>query len=145
MPTPHGLRRGGSCVQLVITPLDMRARENIHRSSARPLVSMQHQLRPRTSTMVTSSAIKAVPDQDKSIQDLRLELAVALKEEDYSLAARLRDTMQQMQVVDKLAVEDANRSFYTAFMAGSVQQMAEVWGEGDHVQVCSFRYLLQVQ
>ena len=100
---------------------------------------MRHKLHPRT-----SSAIKAVPDKDKSIQDLRLELAVALKEEDYSLAARLRDTMQQMQVVDKLAVEDANRSFYTAFMSGSVQQMVEVWGEGDHVQVRFFRYILQV-
>ncbi|KAG2484507.1 hypothetical protein HYH03_016650 [Edaphochlamys debaryana] len=69
-----------------------------------------------------------------SIADLEAELKDALGREDYKAAARLRDTIQQKSSVAKLAVEDANRRFYDAFMSGRLEEMDKVVGLGDHVQ-----------
>ncbi|GLI68139.1 hypothetical protein VaNZ11_012475 [Volvox africanus] len=78
---------------------------------------------------------RAALDSDIPIAQLETELQGALTQEDYKLAARLRDKIQQKQQVSKLAVEDANRRFYDAFMSGRIEEMERVVGEGEHVQV----------
>ncbi|GFR49368.1 hypothetical protein Agub_g11394 [Astrephomene gubernaculifera] len=89
----------------------------------------------RDRRIARSTADRASLDSDVSIAELEADLSLALAQEDYKLAARLRDAIQQKQQVSKLAVEDANRRFYDAFMSGRVEEMAKVLGEGEQVQV----------
>lgn len=77
----------------------------------------------------------AVEDDSLTLGDLQTQLELALRVEDYKLAARLRDSIQQKQKYSQNAVEEANRKFYAAFMSGNFQEMDNVWGQGDHVQV----------
>lgn len=68
-----------------------------------------------------------------TLADLKAQLDLAVDQEDYDLAARIRDTLQQKQSDARLAVEDANRRFYDAFGSGRIEEMSRVWGKGDHV------------
>lgn len=70
-----------------------------------------------------------------TLAQLRKELDTAVKQEDYALAANLRDTLQQRQTDARLAIEDANERFYAAFRSGNIKEMDKVWGKGDHVQI----------
>ncbi|KAG2430015.1 hypothetical protein HYH02_013843 [Chlamydomonas schloesseri] len=74
-------------------------------------------------------------DLDTPIADLEQALKRAVSKEDFKSAAKLRDAIQQKQSISKLAVEDANRRFYDAFMSGRVEEMDKIVGEGEHVQV----------
>ncbi|GBG00627.1 hypothetical protein Rsub_13381 [Raphidocelis subcapitata] len=69
-----------------------------------------------------------------TLADLKAQLDQAIEQEDYDLAARIRDTLQHKQSDARLAVEDANRRFYDAFASGRIEEMSKVWGKGDHVQ-----------
>ncbi|GIL79642.1 hypothetical protein Vretimale_12340 [Volvox reticuliferus] len=115
------------------------------RSTSRPAVTRTQRLAGPCRARLTSCCRRHMPDgrwlgraaldSDVSIAHLEAELQGALAQEDYKLAARLRDEIQQKQQVSKLAVEDANRRFYDAFMSGRVEEMERVVGEGEHVQV----------
>eukprot|EP00878_Enallax_costatus_P010002 GHUV01010440.1.p1 GENE.GHUV01010440.1~~GHUV01010440.1.p1 ORF type:complete len:214 (+),score=29.90 GHUV01010440.1:172-813(+) len=77
----------------------------------------------------------SVWDDSLTLADLRQKLDAAVADEDYALAANLRDTLQQRQTDAKLGIEDANAKFYDAFRSGNMKEMPRVWGQGDHVQV----------
>ena len=57
------------------------------------------------------------------------DLAAAVAAEDYVAAASLRDELASMVVDDQMAVTSVNTAFYSAFTAGSYEQMAEVWAD----------------
>lgn len=78
---------------------------------------------------------ESIWDESMSLADLKQQLLAAVDNEDYALAAAIRDTLQQKQTDSKLAVEDANARFYDAFRSGNIKSMEEIWGHGDHVQV----------
>eukprot|EP00197_Chlamydomonas_leiostraca_P011393 CAMPEP_0202867756 /NCGR_PEP_ID=MMETSP1391-20130828/9606_1 /ASSEMBLY_ACC=CAM_ASM_000867 /TAXON_ID=1034604 /ORGANISM="Chlamydomonas leiostraca, Strain SAG 11-49" /LENGTH=211 /DNA_ID=CAMNT_0049547819 /DNA_START=20 /DNA_END=655 /DNA_ORIENTATION=+ len=117
----------------------LRSSATLHHASAsvsgRPttqLITSRPQLRcSRRSSFVA----RAVWDESMTLADLRNQLEAALKVEDYKAAAKLRDAIQQKSIDAKLAVEDANEKFYSAFRSGDIKLMDAVWGEGDHVQV----------
>ncbi|KAF8072408.1 pip [Scenedesmus sp. PABB004] len=77
---------------------------------------------------------RSVWDDSLTLADLRSQLDAAVSSEDYALAAKIRDTLQQRQTDARLAIEDANQRFYTAFASGSMKEMQTVWGSGEHVQ-----------
>lgn len=66
--------------------------------------------------------------------DLEAELNLAISEENYTTAARLRDQLSNSKHDNRVAVEEAQRKFYTAFEKGDLDAMDAIWGEGEHVQ-----------
>jgi hypothetical protein len=69
------------------------------------------------------------------LADLRAQLALAVRDEDYKSAAALRDQLSKLESDARLALADANAAFYSAFASGDAARMERVWAEGDHVQV----------
>lgn len=69
-----------------------------------------------------------------TLADLKVQLDQAVEQEDYDLAARIRDALQHKQSDARLAVEDANKRFYDAFSSGRIEEMSKVWGKGEYVQ-----------
>jgi ketosteroid isomerase-like protein len=69
------------------------------------------------------------------LADLRAQLSLAVRDEDYKRAATLRDALSKLESDARLALADANAAFYSAFASGDAKRMARVWAEGDHVQV----------
>ncbi|KAG2426535.1 hypothetical protein HXX76_011760 [Chlamydomonas incerta] len=113
-----------------------RPRPKCRSAAAKPAVHVQRLFcaSPRRPVSCRSLSLDA-EDLDTPIADLEQALKRAVSKEDFKSAARLRDAIQQKQSISKLAVEDANRRFYDAFMSGRVEAMDKVVGEGDHVQV----------
>lgn len=72
--------------------------------------------------------------EEVPLSRLQSQLEAAVEDEDYELAAQLRDTLQRRRFDARLAVEEANDRFYAAFQSGSLPAMGEVWGKGEHVQ-----------
>ncbi|QDZ18445.1 UVR domain-containing protein [Chloropicon primus] len=66
---------------------------------------------------------------------LRSALEQAIEGEDYERAASVRDEIKRLTEADKVQIADANESFYRAFGNGSMTEMAQVWGHGDHCRV----------
>eukprot|EP00199_Chlamydomonas_sp_CCMP681_P005854 CAMPEP_0119108864 /NCGR_PEP_ID=MMETSP1180-20130426/15869_1 /TAXON_ID=3052 ORGANISM="Chlamydomonas cf sp, Strain CCMP681" /NCGR_SAMPLE_ID=MMETSP1180 /ASSEMBLY_ACC=CAM_ASM_000741 /LENGTH=230 /DNA_ID=CAMNT_0007094535 /DNA_START=57 /DNA_END=749 /DNA_ORIENTATION=+ len=95
----------------------------------------RHLPRKVACSAISNAANESEADEDLSLAELRQKLDVALKQEDYSAAARFRDALQHKSVDAKLAVEDANRAFYAAFRSGNVKEMESIVGQGEHVQV----------
>ncbi|KAJ3695399.1 hypothetical protein LUZ60_000776 [Juncus effusus] len=73
------------------------------------------------------------PIQDE--QSLQEALQAAIKQEDYSRAANLRDQIRLLQEDNKSSVLSANSRFYTAFKTGDLTAMHNIWSKGDHVYV----------
>ena len=57
-----------------------------------------------------------------------------MEDEEYGVAAKLRDSINEALHDGKVAVEYANDKFYRAFAALDATAMDKVWGDGDHVQ-----------
>ncbi|KAL5213328.1 hypothetical protein ABZP36_024175 [Zizania latifolia] len=68
-------------------------------------------------------------------ETLQRDLQMAIKEEDYSRAAKLRDELRVLQEDSKSAVLAANARFYNAFKNGDLVAMHSTWAKGDHVYV----------
>ncbi|KAF8024426.1 hypothetical protein BT93_F1569 [Corymbia citriodora subsp. variegata] len=66
-------------------------------------------------------------------QILEQELQVAIKEENYAKAAKLRDTLRSIQEDSKASVLAANAEFYRSFKNGDLSAMQAIWSKGDHV------------
>eukprot|EP00882_Tetradesmus_deserticola_P005545 GHRQ01005839.1.p1 GENE.GHRQ01005839.1~~GHRQ01005839.1.p1 ORF type:complete len:214 (+),score=39.44 GHRQ01005839.1:208-849(+) len=120
----------------------LRGRAHPWRSQSRtqqPFRNTQPCARPRmgqqTVQRVTPLACLAVWDDSMTLSQLRTELNTAVQQEDYALAANLRDTLQKRQTDARLAIEDANERFYAAFRSGNIKEMNTVWGKGDHIQI----------
>jgi len=58
----------------------------------------------------------------------------AINDEDYGLAAKLRDEIKRRNRDGREMVREANRMFYAAFEDCDFRGMAAIWGDGDHVQ-----------
>ncbi|KAK6912430.1 SnoaL-like domain, partial [Dillenia turbinata] len=66
-------------------------------------------------------------------QTLEQELQKAIEEENYALAATLRDRLKLRQMDSKASVLAANGHFYKSFRNGDLATMQALWAKGDHV------------
>ena len=69
-----------------------------------------------------------------SLSDLKQQLDIAISEESFSEAARLRDRIQEISHDMHAAVDYANTRFYESFKNADNDAMAAVWGDGESVQ-----------
>ena len=69
-----------------------------------------------------------------SLSDLKQQLDIAVSEESFSEAARLRDRIQEISHDMHAAVDYANTRFYESFQNADSDAMAAVWGDGESVQ-----------
>ncbi len=104
-------------------------------------VRAQHNVRQPMYGKNTSSSMKnkrwrimAIDGSEVSLQQLISDLDRAIDEEQYELAASLRDEIQKKRQDNRIAVEEANDHFYDAFRNGDYAAMSQIWGSGDHVQ-----------
>lgn len=68
-------------------------------------------------------------------QTLERELEIAIEEENYSKAAKIRDSLRFLQEDSKTSVLAANARFYNAFRDGNLAAMQALWSEGENVCV----------
>lgn len=77
------------------------------------------------------STESVTPDEEA----LQRDLEMAIQEEDYARAAKLRDELRVLQEDSRSAVLAANARFYNAFKSGDLVAMHSLWVKGDHVYV----------
>lgn len=68
-------------------------------------------------------------DEQTLIQDLQ----IAIEEENYTQAAKIRDSLRLLQEDSKASVLAANARFYNAFKMGDLAAMQALWAKGDNV------------
>lgn len=68
-------------------------------------------------------------------QTLQHDLEIAIKEEDYARAAKLRDDLRVLHEDSKASVLAANARFYHAFRNGDLAAMQSIWAKGENVYV----------
>ncbi|KAL2485160.1 Nuclear transport factor 2 (NTF2) family protein [Abeliophyllum distichum] len=68
-------------------------------------------------------------------QSLERELQIAIEEENYAQAAKIRDSLRLLQEDSKASVLAANARFYNSFRNGDLASMQTLWSKGDHVCV----------
>lgn len=66
-------------------------------------------------------------------QALMRDLQIAIEEENYAQAAKLRDSIRILQEDSKASVLAANARFYNAFRNGDLASMQALWAKGDNV------------
>lgn len=69
----------------------------------------------------------------KKEQSLKHDLQIAIEDEDYTKAAKIRDSLRLLQGDSKALVLAANARFYNAFRNGDLTAMQNLWSKGDHV------------
>ncbi|XP_051130146.1 uncharacterized protein LOC127250770 isoform X2 [Andrographis paniculata] len=68
-------------------------------------------------------------------QTLERELEIAIQEENYAQAAKIRDSLRHLQEDIKSSVLAANARFYNSFRAGDLAAMQALWSKGEHACV----------
>lgn len=68
-------------------------------------------------------------------QTLERKLQIAIEEENYAQAAKIRDSLRLLQEDSKASVLAANAGFYNSFRNGDLASMQALWSKGDHVCV----------
>lgn len=68
-------------------------------------------------------------------QTLERELEIAIEEENYLKAAKIRDSLKFLQEDSKASVLAANARFYNAFRNGNLAAMQALWSKGENVCV----------
>lgn len=68
-------------------------------------------------------------------ETLKRDLQIAIQEENYARAAKLRDTLRFLQEDGKAAVLSANTRFYNSFRKGDLASMQALWAKGEKVSV----------
>ncbi|KAK1408484.1 hypothetical protein QVD17_40300 [Tagetes erecta] len=68
-------------------------------------------------------------------QTLKQELQIAIQEENYAQAAKIRDNLKHLNEDSKAAVLAANTRFYNSFRNGDLATMQALWSKRDHVCV----------
>lgn len=68
-------------------------------------------------------------------ETLKRDLQIAIQEENYARAAKLRDTLRFLQEDGKAAVLSANTRFYNSFRKGDLASMQALWAKGENVCV----------
>ena len=85
---------------------------------------------------VTSEDSK-VPLSSESIiideQTLERDLQIAISEENYVEAAKIRDSLKNLHEDSKTSVLLANARFYDSFRTGDLATMQALWAKGDEV------------
>uniref|UniRef100_A0A7N0TZ63 SnoaL-like domain-containing protein n=1 Tax=Kalanchoe fedtschenkoi TaxID=63787 RepID=A0A7N0TZ63_KALFE len=66
-------------------------------------------------------------------QALEHELRIAIDEENYPLAAKIRDNLKNLHEDSRALVLAANARFYHSFRTGDLAGMQALWAQGDHV------------
>ncbi|KAL9673544.1 hypothetical protein QQ045_029804 [Rhodiola kirilowii] len=66
-------------------------------------------------------------------QDLERELQIAIEQENYALAAKIRDNLKNLHEDSRALVLAANARFYSSFRTGDLAGMQALWAKGDHV------------
>ncbi|KAJ0088697.1 hypothetical protein Patl1_31749 [Pistacia atlantica] len=64
---------------------------------------------------------------------LKRELQIAIEEEDYVQAAKIRDSLRMFEEDTRTSVLGANARFYDAFKHGDLAAMQGLWAKGDNV------------
>ena len=114
----------------------------------RPVASIAHSPRPvfarRASIAVRPGRVprrfrgrsicRADERKGQYLHDLQAQLDAAVASEDYRAAAKLRDAISDCLLDVQVAVELANRRFYTAFQSANHSDMLHIWSKGPHVQ-----------
>ncbi|XP_062095394.1 uncharacterized protein LOC133801237 [Humulus lupulus] len=67
------------------------------------------------------------------LETLERDLNIAIAEENYAKAARIRDSLKLLQEDSNTAVLAANARFYDAFRCGDLARMQTLWAKGDEV------------
>ncbi|KAA8516348.1 hypothetical protein F0562_016641 [Nyssa sinensis] len=60
---------------------------------------------------------------------------IAIEEENYAQAAKIRDSLRVLQEDSKASVLAANARFYNSFRKGDLAAMQALWAKGEHVCV----------
>ncbi|THF94514.1 hypothetical protein TEA_016446 [Camellia sinensis var. sinensis] len=68
-------------------------------------------------------------------QTLERELQIAIQEENYAQAAKIRDSLRVLQEDGKASVLAANARFYNSFKNGDLASMQALWAKEDNVCV----------
>ncbi|XP_059667892.1 uncharacterized protein LOC132313224 [Cornus florida] len=68
-------------------------------------------------------------------QTLERELQIAIEEENYTQAAKIRDNLRVLQEDSKTSVLAANARFYNSFRNGDLAAMQALWAKGENVCV----------
>lgn len=68
-------------------------------------------------------------------QSLERELQNAIEEENYARAAKIRDSLRNLQEDSKASVLAANAQFYNSFRNGDLVTMQALWSKGENVCV----------
>uniref|UniRef100_A0A5B7AM48 SnoaL-like domain-containing protein n=1 Tax=Davidia involucrata TaxID=16924 RepID=A0A5B7AM48_DAVIN len=68
-------------------------------------------------------------------QTLEWELQIAIEEENYAQAAKIRDSLRVLQEDSNASVLAANARFYNSFRNGDLAAMQALWAKGEHVCV----------
>ncbi|TYH54719.1 hypothetical protein ES332_D09G189300v1 [Gossypium tomentosum] len=66
-------------------------------------------------------------------QTLQRDLQIAIEEENYAEAAKIRDDLRVLHEDSKASVLAANSRFYDAFRRGDLATMQNLWAKGDDV------------
>ncbi|KAM6574395.1 hypothetical protein CsatA_022722 [Cannabis sativa] len=67
------------------------------------------------------------------VETLERDLSIAIAEENYAKAAKIRDSLKLLQEDSKTSVLAANARFYDAFRCGDLAMMQTLWAKGDEV------------
>ncbi|KAL1545569.1 hypothetical protein AAHA92_22277 [Salvia divinorum] len=132
-PCPHMrnnviLGGGEDKVQPITSARTSRAVNYAQGSRSRLLVSCQVTREESGGTMSGESILL-------NEQTLERELQIAIEEENYSQAAKIRDSLRLLQEDSKASVLAANSRFYNSFRNGDLASMQALWSKGDHVCV----------
>lgn len=68
-------------------------------------------------------------------QTLEQELQIAIQDENYAQAAKIRDSLKLLHEDSKTAVLAANSRFYNSFRNGDLAAMQELWSKSENVCV----------
>ncbi|PHT36289.1 hypothetical protein CQW23_23989 [Capsicum baccatum] len=68
-------------------------------------------------------------------ESLAQDLKIAIKEENYARAAKIRDSLRLLQEDSKASVLAANARFYNSFRNGDLAAMQTLWSNGENVCV----------
>ena len=126
----------------VVCPLRQRGQCHFYKSSSRSdrrsgrIDDAQGSFareRQNRSNSTRASASEGGP-QEPTIRELSTSLERAIDDEEYELAASIRDRISRRRQDCRAVLEEANERFYSAFRNGDYVAMSKIWGTGEHVQ-----------
>ncbi|KAK9714158.1 hypothetical protein RND81_06G075400 [Saponaria officinalis] len=84
---------------------------------------------------ISDSSGRAVTGESTLLneQSLDRELQIAIEQENYAEAAKIRDTIRVLHEDSEASVLAVNARFYNAFRIGDLASMQTLWAQGDHV------------